>query len=77
MIILDHNNTICMGYMMEYSLSKPLQSEKNWIHIDINPKKYYTDEPSAHTVTISDGTIFIILYGGGLTYIPVWCSTPG
>ena len=38
-IILNQNNTIYMGDMMEYYLTNTLQSEENRIHIDIHTKK--------------------------------------
>ena len=46
-ILLEHNNTIYMVYMIEDYLEKSLHSEDNGIHIDIHPNKYYPDESGA------------------------------
>ena len=60
-----------MGYMIEDSLVKTLQSDDNGIHIEIRPKKYYTDDSGAHTVTLPEGAIILILYDGFPPYISV------
>ena len=65
-----------MGYIMGYSLANPLQSDDNGIHIDICPNNYYTDDSSAHTVTLQYGTIIPIPYDGVLIYIPFQRPTP-
>ena len=75
-ILLEHNNTIYMGYMMEDCLTNPLQSEYNGIHIDIHPKNYYPDDYGSQTFTIRYDTIITILYDGVLPYIPLRSPTP-
>ena len=70
--LLGHNDTIYMGDIIESFLANHLQSDENGIHIDIRPKNYYSDDSVAHTVTLPDVTIIIILCYGVLPYIPVW-----
>ena len=61
-ILLDKNNTIYMGYVMEYYIANPLQSKENGIQIYICPNRYYIDDSIYQTVTILDGIIIPILY---------------
>ena len=58
-IILEHNNTIYMGDMMEYPLTNTLQSEDNGIHIEIGA---YPDDSGAQNVTLPYDTIIPIIY---------------
>ena len=51
-ILIEHNNTIYMGDIMEYYLANNLQSEESGIHIDIFPKKYYPDGSGSQIVTL-------------------------
>ena len=76
-ILIEHNNTIYMGDIMEYYLANNLQSDDSGIHIDIFTKKYYPDGSGSQIVTLPYSTIIIILYYGVLPYIPVWSPTPG
>ena len=41
MVLLEHNNTIYMGYDMIDSLANPVQCEYNDVIIDLRPKLYY------------------------------------
>ena len=75
-IILDHNNAMYMGDMMEYPLANTLQRDDNGIQIDIHTNKYYPDDSGAQNVSLPDVTIIPILYDGVLPYIPVQCPTP-
>ena len=75
-ILLEINNTIYIGYLMEDSLLNTLYSEGNGINIDICPNEYYPAESISQTITIPDGTFIPILYDGVILYIPIMSPTP-
>ena len=70
-ILLDHNNTIYMGDMMEFYLTNPLQSEENGIHIFIHTKNSFPDDSGSQNIPLPDCTLIPILYCGVPPYIPV------
>ena len=70
-ILLERNNTIYMGDMMEGSLANPLQSEENGIHIFIHTKNSFPDDSGSQNIPLPDGTLIPILYCGVPPYIPV------
>ena len=75
-ILLEHNNAICMGNKMDDSLSNPIQSEEAGVGIDMRPNHYYEDDDRAQTIAFADGTTIPILYEGSLPFIPIRRHTP-
>ena len=75
-IILESNNAIYLGEMMEDSLMNPIQAEEEGVRVDTRPSYYYPNNDHAQTVTFADGTIIPVKYHGVLPYIPVRRPTP-
>ena len=75
-IILESNNAIYLGEMMEDSLMNPIQAEEEGVQVDTCPSYYYPNDNHAQTVTFADRTIIPVRYHGVLPYIPVRRPTP-
>ena len=70
-LLLEHNNTIHLGDIMQYSLSNFLQSEEIGARMDLRPRHFYNEDCQAQSITFPNGIVLPILYEGVLPYIPV------
>lgn len=70
--LLQINNAIYLGENMEHSLLCPNQCEDNNIRIDIRPKLYYPNSPTASTIFCSEQNLSIpVQHHGPLPFIQV------
>ena len=56
MVFLEHDNTIHMGGNVINSLSNPIQSEYNYVKIDLHTKVYYPNNNKLQSINFPDGT---------------------
>ena len=68
-ILMEHNNIMCMGKDMAYSLATPIKFEDNVIRVEIWPKSFYLDDEHAQIINLTNGTTIPIDYGGVIPYI--------
>jgi hypothetical protein len=68
--ILIVNQSIYGGAFMNDSLLQPYQCLLKDVHIDVRPKSYFPNEPSAQSITIED-KVLPLEFNGPLPYIQV------
>ena len=54
--LLEHNNTIYMGYDMIYSLARPIQCKYNDVRVNLLPKVSYPNNNNSQSIIFPYGT---------------------
>ena len=76
-LLLENNNAIYMGELMEDSLLNPIQMEEHDVRVDLRPLRYYPSMlETCQCIQFRDGTNIPIQYDGVLPFITVRRPTP-
>ena len=74
--LIECNNSIYLGEDMIDSLVNPIQCEENNVRVDIRPRAYYPNCPTAQSLQFENGMQLALHYDGVLPYLPVRRPTP-
>ena len=61
-VLLEHNNTIYMGYDIINSLASPIKYEDNDVRVDSRPKVNYPNNNNSQSITFPDLTSIPVEY---------------
>ena len=71
-IILEVNNSLYLGHLMDGSLLNPIQCMEHGIQIDTRPRKFYPQDDGVQSVRIpSLECVIPVDYHGPLPYLPI------